>query len=379
VRHIAEARASGVEVLQPDVNESDLAFGAVAGKIRFGLGAIKGVGESAVESILAARGKGPFKGLFDFCDRVDVQKVNKKALEALVKGGTFDFVGVPRARLYDAIERAAARGQNAQRDRVSGQASLFGALKAAAPHDEKSLYGSGDEWAERDRLTFEKESLGFYITGHPLTQYEKELARYARPCAKVQEARPQDKATVAGVVASLRERSLKDGRRMAFVSLEDLSGSVEVICFPGRASGSDFDGEKWRKGGPRPGYVDWEPLLKGGDPLLVAGTVQIDTRDEENARAEIVAESVQLLSEVRAKKAKRVEVRVPGSAVDDTKLEQLRDLMSKYPGNVGVAMILSFPGQAEVTVALPQAKVALKEDLFEAIDKLFGAKATQVA
>jgi DNA polymerase III subunit alpha len=379
VRHIAEARASGIEVLSPDVNESELAFGAVGGKIRFGLGAIKGVGESAVESVLAARKDGPFKGLFDFCDRVDTQKVNKKSLEALVKGGAFDFVGVPRSRLYDNIERAAARGQNAQRDRVSGQVSLFGALRAAEPIDEKAIYGRAEEWGERERLTFEKEALGFYITGHPLTQFEKELARYARPCAKVQEARAQDKVTIAGVVASMRERSLKDGRRMAFVTLEDLSGSAEVICFPGRANGSEFDGEKWKKGGPRPGYVDWEPMLKSGDPVLISGAVQIDTRDEENARAEVVAESVQLLSEVRAKKAKRVEIHLAGSAIDDAKLEQLRALIGKYPGNVGVAVVLSLPGQAEVTVALPQAKVALKDELLESIDRLFGERATQVA
>src|SRR5207245_11761292 len=117
-------------------------------------------------------------------------------------------------------------------------------------------YGAAEEWPESERLNYEKEALGFYITGHPLTQYAKELARYARPCGKVQEARPQDKVTVAGVVASMRERSLKDGRRMAFVTLEDLSGSVEVICFPGKASGSEFDGERWKKGGPRQGFVD---------------------------------------------------------------------------------------------------------------------------
>src|SRR6185312_5650554 len=130
VRHIGEARESGIQVLPPDVNQSDMAFGAVDGKIRFGLGAIKGVGEGAIESIVEARKEGPFKGLFDFCERVDSRRVNRKVVEALVKAGAFDFEKRPRAQLFDTIEKAMERGASSQRDRAVGQNSLFDMLTA---------------------------------------------------------------------------------------------------------------------------------------------------------------------------------------------------------------------------------------------------------
>jgi DNA polymerase-3 subunit alpha len=168
VAHIAEARAAGLEVLPPDVNQSDLAFGAVDGKIRFGLGAIKGVGESAIEAILEARAKGPFRDLFDFCERVDSRRVNRKGLEALVKAGAFDFERRPRRQLFLSVERATERGGSAQRDRAVGQSSLFGLLGASDASVPAPLasgeYVSSDEWPEKERLAAEKEAIGFYVS-----------------------------------------------------------------------------------------------------------------------------------------------------------------------------------------------------------------------
>src|SRR5438105_159605 len=166
VAHIAEARADGLTVLPPDVNESELAFGVGAdpkneGKklIRFGLGAIKGVGENSIEGILAARTK-PFPGLFDFCGRIDTKKINRKTLEALVAAGAFDFTGKPRKALWDAIEPALAQGSSAQKDRESGQFGLFGGPKPGEPAaSEERVFGK-EEWGERDRLAKEKEALG---------------------------------------------------------------------------------------------------------------------------------------------------------------------------------------------------------------------------
>src|SRR5712671_4636730 len=225
VAHIAEARANGHQVLPPDVNLSDLEFSVSEGRIRFGLGAIKGVGESAIEAIAESRGRVPFRNLFDFCERVDLRRVNRKVIEALVKAGAFDFEKRPRRQLFETIDQALERGSTAQRDRAVGQKSLFGD-DPAAPGAQLSAamrneYVPCEEWSEKERLSYEKEAIGFYVSGHPLHQYEKELRRYARPAASVQRARREERATVAGIVAALRERPTKTGKRMAWITLED--------------------------------------------------------------------------------------------------------------------------------------------------------------
>ncbi|HEY3450638.1 MAG TPA: DNA polymerase III subunit alpha, partial [Myxococcales bacterium] len=311
VPHIGEARASGIEVLQPDVNESEFDFAAVEGKIRFGLGAIKGVGEAAIEAIMAARKTGPFKGLFDFCQRVDLKKVNRKVVECLIKAGAFDFTKVARARMFATVDRALERGQADQRDRAVGQSSLFGALAAKTGKSiDAEDYVKGEEWGEKERLKLEKESIGFYITGHPLEQYKREVERYARPCAKVQQMRKDDKAIMAGIIVGVREKVTQSGKKMGWATLEDLSGSVGLVCFPPKDGSKPMmvDG-KWQKGVPRAGFENWEPLLRGDEPVLVKGTVQIDARDEENPKREVIVDSIESLSTVRAQRAKRLEIR----------------------------------------------------------------------
>jgi DNA polymerase III subunit alpha len=383
VAHIAEARAAGQEVLPPDVNQSDLAFGAVDGKIRFGLGAIKGVGESAIEAILEARAKGPFRDLFDFCERVDARRVNRKGLEALVKAGAFDFEQRPRRQLFLSIERATERGASAQRDRAVGQSSLFGlfgAQDASTPTPvTKGEYVPSEEWPEKERLAAEKEAIGFYVSGHPLHQYERELRRWARPAASVQRARRDETVTVAGIVAQLRERPTKTGKRMAWVTLEDLSGSVELVCFPGKDAGRSVLGKdgKWAKGSARPGYDAWEHLLKADDPILVTGTVQVNIRDEENPVAELIVEQVQSLKEVRDKRLKRFELRLRADLVTDERMEELSRLVRSHAGATPIGLSIVFPGEAEAVIGAPL-KVDVTDELISQVDRLFGEKVVEL-
>ncbi len=383
VEYIGKARAAGHEVLPPDVNLSDLAFGVVDGRIRFGLGAIKGVGESAIEAILEARKDGPFKSLFDFCERVDSRRVNRKVVEALVKAGAFDFEKRPRRQLFETIEKAMERGAASQRDRAVGQSSLFGLL--SGPSAEKPAlrdeYAAAVEWSEKERLAFEKEAIGFYVSGHPLHQYEKELRRYARPCNAVQRARRDEKVTVAGVVAALRERPTKTGKRMAWVTLEDLSGSIEVVCFPGKEGGRSVMGNdgKWQRSGPKPGYEHWESLLKSDEPILVTGTVQINQRDEETPVAEIIAEEVSSLREVREKRVKRLEVRLSADMVTEDRLERLAEVARRHVGATPVALSIRVPGEAEAVIGNTALKVAVSDELLEAVDRLFGAKVAELS
>ncbi|MBX5481750.1 MAG: DNA polymerase III subunit alpha [Myxococcaceae bacterium] len=384
VAHIAEARAAGHEVLPPDINVSELAFGAVDGKIRFGLGAIKGVGEGAIEAILEARKDGPFKDLFDFCERVDTRRVNRKVIEALVKAGAFDFLQRPRRQLFETIEKALERGAAAQHDREVGQSSLFGMFDAAGGGSSGSAgdhdYARVDEWPEKERLAYEKEAIGFYVSGHPLHQYEKELKRYARSCASVQRARRDDKITVAGIVAALRERPTKTGKRMAWVTLEDLTGSVELVVFPGKDGSKpvmDKNG-KWVRGQSRPGYEHWESLLKSDEPILVTGTVQFSNRDEEQATAELIVENIQSLKEVREKRARRVEVRATNDLFTEERLLKLAQLARAHEGATPLAVSMIFPGEAEAIIGGTRFKVNPSDDFVYQVNQLFGMPVVEI-
>jgi DNA polymerase-3 subunit alpha len=384
VLHISEARASGIEVLQPDVNESAAVFSAIPappeaksngagakGQIRFGLGAVKGVGESAVEAILAARADGgPFKGLFDFASRVDVRRINKKVVEALVKCGAFDFERVPRWQLFHGIEGAFAAGSAAQADRLSGQKSLFGGLAEAVAAKPRypvagDMVGEArvEEWPERVRLAFEKEALGFYLTGHPLLGREREVRRYASTtCAQVQGKRAGDKVTVVGIVASLREKTNKEkGTRYGFFTLEDLTGNGEVICWGSRPAQNGRPAQK--------GWADWEMVVKRDEPIIVHGEVRMNTRDEENQVREITALDIQLLSDVRNQKTSEIALRIDAEALTVQRARELKVLLSRHAGGCAVTVRAVIPEETETTLRVPS-KVMPSDEFLDAARRL---------
>jgi DNA polymerase-3 subunit alpha len=390
VMHVAEARQDGIEVLPPDVNESGKDFSAFPpiepggrertecpadkkkGRIRFGLGAVRGVGESAVEAILAAREEGgPFKHLFDFASRVDARRINKKVVEALVRSGAFDFEGVPRWQLFAGIESAFAAGAAAQADRASGQASLFGALPAAQVESRPRYPKPGDvvgelaveEWPERVRLAFEKEALGFYLTGHPLKGYEKEARRYASAtCAAVSQKRHGDKVTVVGIVAALRERVTKEkGTRFGILTLEDTTGTVEVVCWGGRPAQNGRPAQK--------GWADWEGFVKSEEPILVHAEVRVNTRDEENPKAELTASEIEPLSRVRTHKTCEIALRIDADRLTADRAGTLKALLGKHPGNTAVTVRAVIPKESETTLSVPL-KVQPADELLEAARRL---------
>jgi DNA polymerase-3 subunit alpha len=346
------------------------------GKIRFGLGAVKGVGGAAVDAILQARTEGgPFKNLFDFASRVDSRRINKKVCEALVKSGAFDFEGTPRWQLFHGLDAAFAAGASAQADRASGQSSLFGALPAmeAKPRYPKAGDTVGEttveEWPERVRLGFEKDALGFYITGHPLLAYAKEARRYASStCAAIASKRNGDKVTVVGVVASARERMNKEkGTRFAFLVLEDLTGTVEVACWAGRPAQPGRPGMA-----PRPaqkGWADWEATCTSDEPILVHAEVRMDTRDEENPKAGLTAIEIEPLSAVRNQKTSEVLFRIDAEALTAERATGLKALLAKSPGGCAVTVRAVIPQESETTILVP-ARVQPTDDLLEAARRL---------
>jgi len=400
VIHIAEAREDGIAVLPPDINESELDFsvplsGAAPAPlppekpgrkprpthrpIRFGLGAIKGVGETAVEAILAARQEKdgtfkPYRGLFDLCARVDLKKVNKKTLEALVDAGAFDFTKKPRRALIEAIDTAVERGQSSQRDRASGQSSLFGLLgggpKKGAPAADTAVaedVAGLEEWPEKERLKREKATLGFYISGHPLDRYVDDLKRYAsHPVQKLVsgDVRPFEKITTAGTVSGWRERPTKTGKRLGFFTLEDLTGTIEAVAYD----------EAVNK------YAD---LLQGDDAVLIKGRLRLNERmggggggggedGESKPTPEVHVDEVVPLAQVRAERASKLEVRVDVDALTEERLKKLLILLKSYPGKCTPSVYAVVPGQTETKLTLKHVQVAPADDLLASIDRLFG-------
>jgi len=231
--YIEECRVMNIPVLPPDINQSHLKFTVVNGEIRFGLAAVKNVGENAIRSIVDERTtNGAFKSLLDFCSRVDVRVINKRVVESLVKCGAFDFEGVKRSRLFAAIDSALEQGQAAQRDREMGQTQLFDML-GEEEECSPARYPEGEEWPDFKQLKFEKEVLGLFISGHPLTKYaEKMRALTTANSESLHKLSEGDSVVVGGIVSKVKTYVPKRRQeRMAFITVEDMDGFFEIVVF----------------------------------------------------------------------------------------------------------------------------------------------------
>jgi len=270
VKYIAEARELGLQVLPPDVNESGYKFTVVADKrLRFGLGAIRNVGHSAIDSILAARVERPFTDLFDLCERVDLRLCNKRVFEALIASGALDSLGAERAHNWAALDTALHEASLRQQEKESGQVSLFGDIFAdAAPvstengsgapgapaENRQQRFPNVAAWSESERLSKEKEILGFYISGHPLEPYQLECELFASHTVAQLGAWTGDPISLGVVITAVKKQiSKRSGSEFARLTVEDFSGSSEVLIFP----------EKWAAIADRI-RTDIPVLLKGG-------------------------------------------------------------------------------------------------------------------
>jgi DNA polymerase III subunit alpha len=276
VKYIEECRAMGLSVQPPDVNVSAVQFSVAADTIRFGLAAIKNVGEAAMESILRTRAEaGTFKTLEDFCARVDLRLVNRRVIESLIKAGAFDSLGLTRAHLLAQTDAALESGQRQQRDRAEGQGSFFDLLPPApAPRAVEPTAPVVPEWDDDQRLAFEKEVLGFYVSGHPLARFADVVESMGvTPTSELASRGHGARVLLLGHVAALKETATKSGNRMAFVTLEDMAGTVEVTVFPEPFKAS-------------------APFLRSREPVLVRGRID----DGDKGRV-VLAEDVRLLEQ----------------------------------------------------------------------------------
>ncbi|MGH7332202.1 MAG: DNA polymerase III subunit alpha, partial [Candidatus Rokuibacteriota bacterium] len=276
VKYIDECRAMAIPVQPPDVNGSGVRFTVAATTIRFGLAAIKNVGEAAMESILQTRAThGPFASLDDFCSRVDLRLVNRRVIESLIKAGAFDSLQLPRAHLLAQVDAALDHGQRQQRERAEGQASFFDLLPALPPTAALEATALLPEWEDDQRLAFEKEVLGFYVSGHPLARYRSQVDALDITSSGDLAARSAGSAVrLVGHVVELKETTTKRGNHMAFLTLEDMEGTVEVTVFP----------EPFKAAAGR---------LRAREPVLIRGRID----DSDKGRV-VLAEDVRPLDEV---------------------------------------------------------------------------------
>ena len=237
VEYIEECRRMGIEVLPPDINESEVDFTTSGGTIRFGLAAIKGVGEKAVEEIIAARrGIGSFRSLFHFCDSVDLRVVNRAVVEALIKCGAFDSTGALRAQLTEVAGQAIERGISEAEDRRKGQGNLF-ARVASEPSAEEDYANLPDvSWTESEMLSYEKDTLGFYVTSHPLVAYSGQLKGLSTAGSQtLTHFADGEEVVVGGMLSRVHYRVTQNGRRgpgkMALLTVEDLDGPMDAVIF----------------------------------------------------------------------------------------------------------------------------------------------------
>ncbi|HZO40541.1 MAG TPA: DNA polymerase III subunit alpha [Methylomirabilota bacterium] len=337
VKYIEECRAMGIQVVPPDVNVSAVQFSVAGDTVRFGLAAIKNVGEAAMQSILKARSaEGSFKTLDDFCVRVDLRLVNRRVVESLIKAGAFDSLGLTRAHLLATTDTALESGQRQQRDRAEGQGSFFD-MPAVAPARPVTPTEITPEWEADQRLAFEKEVLGFYISGHPLARYRDVVeplgvTTTADLAAKGHGAR----VVLFGHANGLKETSTKGGNRMAFFTLEDMDGTVDITVFP----------EPFKTAAA---------CLRSGEAVLVRGRVD----DGDKGRV-VLAEDVRLLEQALAESAgsrpkngaasepNACRIRFAPGEDPGAAMAAVRQLCDQHPGRVPVFLHLLIGGQEVV-------------------------------
>ncbi len=357
VKYINEARSMGITVLPPNVNSSDMNFTPVGGDIRFGLAAIKNVGENTVKGILAARESlGQFTNFFQFCESVDARLINKRVLESLSRAGALDGLGAHRAQMIAAIDRAVERAQKIQRTRESGQHGLFGGERASAHTPTPEVLPDVAEWAEHELLSAEYSTLGFYISGHPLDKYAGRLQDLkAAELATLEGRRNGEEVTVAGIIVQCRPMRSRRGARWAILTLQDRTGVSEALAFP----------EAFQK---------LEGILKGATPLLVRGRIAV-----EDVGTRVIISDARLLDQVREQPSapNLLRVRVNHSAMDAGIIDRLQELFASRPGRCRIAFELVHEDGTEATIDAGSA-VRADPDFLDRVREICGANSVAV-
>ncbi len=365
LKYVSCCKDMGIDVVQPSINDSQRAFSAKDGKVVFGLGGIKNVGDEAIREIMEARAEGgAYASLLDLCCRVNLRKVTKRVLESLIKGGACDCLGVSRAAMIATLDGVVARAQKKAKEKESNQASL---LALAPPTEATPLPGIGmdcpeaamPEWENDEKLRFEKEALGFFLTSHPLQPFSREIRRIG--LNTLEDARdlfPGAEITCPALVTSIKEVITKSkGERMAFVSIEDLTGHAEVTFFP------------------KP-YAEARELLKSEHPLCLRARLD---KQEDSARdgeedgeeaprdVKLLGQSVKLLREACGQSDQPICVQIPAGRLGREHILSLKNILAAHPGEVEAQAVVLLDGYRCLLQLGPQFRVAPSPELDRAL------------
>jgi DNA polymerase-3 subunit alpha len=324
--HVDDARRMKIEVLPPDVNRSETDFGILNGKITFGLGAIRGVGESAVNALVAERNaRGPFKDVFDLAERVDPKLLTKAAIETLIKAGALDSLPGNRAQQQSVVERAVQAAASKQKDKARGQKSLFGG------DDEPAAIGNNPasaslpdlpEWTHSVKLQHEKETIGFYLTSHPLTQHARRVERYsANRNSELAELEDGTQVTVGGMISSIKlataKKTSRNGHtRYANFDLEDPSGIIRCIAWP-------------------EDYARYEEVIKSENVVIVSGKV-----DRRSREPNLIVNRIHTLDQADREFTAQIAIRFDKALHSTADIQRVHNLINRFPGNTDVILLV---------------------------------------
>lgn len=373
---ILNARQRNITVLPPDINQSDLGFTIVDGSIRFGLGAIKGLGEGPIEEMVNERNKEPFTSLFDFCERVS--GIVKKQIESLIRAGAFDSLylsdqGEPslhticrlRAQLTATIDTAVARGAQAREDSASGQGSLLDMFGAGNAEQDEKLHDA-IPWIDSDLLRQEKELLGVYVSGHPFARYVKEAQMYADTTtnsfteadAEGRNGRGK-KVRVAGMIENYSIRTTRKDQKMSDFRLEDLYGELRSVIFPR-------------------GFEELDAKVSLEEPVIVTGSLSRDNRSDE-FEPQLLVDDIETIASVRQEAVRNIHLSVDAEAVADDALDLLWNIVDAHPGGCTVAIDLHYY-DATVRLELPEPPRVESSDAFiRAAESILGEGSVRLA
>jgi len=351
VHFVEDCHALKLNIEPPDINQSDYMFKVINDNtLRYGLGAIKGVGQAAIEMLIEARKlNGEFKNLFDFCQRIDSRKLNRRVLDALIKAGAFDRIGPHRASLIASVDNALQHAEQSLRDEALGQHDMFGAVMT---NTQTIKYVATPEWSEYDRLFGEKETLGHYLSGHPIHRYLDELAQFTSD--RIANLRPAaGKTTIlAGIIVNIRLIQTKRGDRMAVVALNDSTGQIDVLCFAEN-------------------YQKYRELLTKDKLIVVEGEV---SADEFSGGNRVLSREILSLDQARQRYGKHLQICV--SAEKTAEIAKLAPLLEKYRGGGCRVMIDYIRDNAKANLHLGEKwRIHPAETLLEALRDIFSDQA----
>ncbi len=351
---IDDSKKAGIQLLAPDINKSEREFTVADNNlIRYGLGALKGVGESAIESIEEARAEGgPFQSLYDFCSRVDLRRVTKKVVEVLIKSGAFDQFNYPRQGLFTVIEKIVNAALKKQRDEAIGQSDLFSSLDSAEKMPVGLELNATSDWTQKEKLAFEKEVFGFYFSGHPLEMYEDNLHKLTtHNSLQISQLPPNIEVTLGGVITTMRTIITKAGDKMAFLQFDDLLGNVEVIIFPRT-------------------YKKVQEVLTSDQPLIISGRV-----DRTDTSGKIIGESVVLLSDKLEQTTRSVHLHLSAKQLTNENVKKAMGILNEHQGQSRIYFHLKKKEDYEAVIELPPEYRAMAcEPLQYHLNKLFDEK-----